>query len=139
MSLDPRVLIEKYLKDMSVPIRYAEKMYSIPKDEIYWLPIEEADKIFDGFTPEIDDWVKAQCPKLSNIEKSVRDQYRQRGFRNLSQTEKRTQGEINDKTINILKCQRHVREELACNEWLDEFDMRKYMDDIYCKSTPNKE
>ena len=133
-----KVLVEKYLEDMNVPIRYAEEMYFTPRDKMHWLSIEEAGKVFDGFTPEIDDWVKAQCPKLGNIEKSVRDQYRQRGFSRLSQSEKTILGKINDKDIGIQKCQDRVRDEMACNEWLDEFDTRKYVDHKYCINPPEK-
>lgn len=64
-----RKTVEDYLKEMGVPTKYTDLMFSIPKDKVRL--IDEADFEFDfeGYIPELGDWLEAKCNNLTDIEK----------------------------------------------------------------------
>jgi hypothetical protein len=66
-----RTVVEDYLKEMGVPAKYADLMFSIPKDQVR--PIDEDDFVsdFEGYIPELQDWLEAKCNKLTDVEKVV--------------------------------------------------------------------
>jgi hypothetical protein len=66
-----RLEVENYLREMSVPQKYADQMFAISKDEIAWISDEAFDADFSGFIPELKDWVDAKCNKLSEVERKV--------------------------------------------------------------------
>jgi hypothetical protein len=68
-----RSFIENYLKEMDVPSKYVELMYSVPKDEIRWVTGPEFKLDLEGFIPELKDWVNAQCIKQAQIDKIIND------------------------------------------------------------------
>ena len=47
-----RTAVEKYLKLMDVPSKYAENMYSVPKGTIRWIRYDEFQADFAGFVSE---------------------------------------------------------------------------------------
>jgi hypothetical protein len=47
-----RATVEKYLKLMGVPSKYAENMYSVPKGKILWIRYDEFQTDFEGFISE---------------------------------------------------------------------------------------
>jgi hypothetical protein len=66
-----RTVVEDYLKEMGVPAKYADLMFSIPKDQVR--PIDENDfeSDFEGYIPELRDWLEAKCNNLTDVEKVV--------------------------------------------------------------------
>ena len=60
-TVEIRSTIEAYLKEMGVPLRYAELMFSIPRDQIRWITPAEYKADFSYLIPEIIDWLNAQC------------------------------------------------------------------------------
>ena len=55
-----KTTVENYLKEMNVPGRYVDLMFSVPRDKIRWL--EKADVAdLDGTIPELRDWLAARC------------------------------------------------------------------------------
>jgi hypothetical protein len=68
-----RMLIETYLKEMGVPLKYADVMFSIPKDDVRWITIAEYQADFAGIVSELKDWLSARCDKRTEIEKRLDD------------------------------------------------------------------
>ena len=64
-----RAIVESYLREMSVPAKYADQLFSVPKDEIRWISNSEFETDFAGFIPELRDWVDARCDSRSGAEK----------------------------------------------------------------------
>lgn len=66
-----RAAVEKYLKEMSVPAKYADLMFSVSKDEVRWLNNADFDADLQGTIPELKDWLAARCDKRTDVEKAV--------------------------------------------------------------------
>ena len=64
-----RAIVESYLREMGVPAKYADQMFSVPKDEVRWISSNEFETDFAGFIPELRDWVDARCDGRSDAEK----------------------------------------------------------------------
>jgi len=62
-------VVENYLREMNVPAKYADLMFSIPKDNIQWLNPTDIKPDLGGFIPELSDWVDARCDNRTDIEK----------------------------------------------------------------------
>ena len=54
-------IVESYLTIMDVPAKYAEVMYSTPKNALRWIRQDDFEADFAGFIPELRDSVKQQC------------------------------------------------------------------------------
>jgi TPR repeat protein len=66
-----RVVVENYLKEMGVPSKYADLMFSVPKDEVRWIGRTEFRADLEGIVPELKDWVDARCDKRTDVEKAA--------------------------------------------------------------------
>ena len=64
-----RTVVENYLREMSVPAKYADLMFSIPKDDIRWISAAEFANDFAGIIPGLRDWVAARCDTRTEAEK----------------------------------------------------------------------
>ena len=62
-----RTTLENYLKEMDVPTKYADKMFSVPKDQILWISDDDFEADFANFIPSLRDWMEAKC-KLTDVE-----------------------------------------------------------------------
>jgi hypothetical protein len=65
-----RTAVENYMKEMSVPTKYADLMFFIPRDSIQWLTTADVSEL-RGFIPELRDWVDAKCDTRTEIEKTL--------------------------------------------------------------------
>jgi hypothetical protein len=66
-----RKLVESYLKEMDVPTKYADLMFSIPKDHVRFIGEDDFQMDFEGYIPELRNWLDAKCNKLTDLEKVV--------------------------------------------------------------------
>jgi len=64
-----RTTIEKYLRAMDVPAKYAEDMYTVPKGRILWIRNDEFKSDFEGFIPALRGFVKGRCAALAAEQK----------------------------------------------------------------------
>jgi len=60
-AIQVRSVVETYLKEMGVPSKYADMMFSVPKDQVRWIDAADFKADFSGFIPELKDWVDARC------------------------------------------------------------------------------
>src|SRR5262249_24151623 len=70
--------LENYLKEMSVPAKYADLMFSIPKGEIRWIGSADFVADLEGTLPELRDWLAARCDKRTDVEKEVWEKIKNR-------------------------------------------------------------
>lgn len=68
-----RTVVEAYLKEMGVPLKYADLMFSTPKDQVRWITAAEYQADFAGIISELRDWLSARCDKRTEIEKHLDD------------------------------------------------------------------
>jgi hypothetical protein len=55
-----RATVENYLKEMGVPSKYAERMFSLPPDKVSWVGNADFKTDLDGVIPELKDWLAAR-------------------------------------------------------------------------------
>jgi len=72
-AVQVRAIVEAYLKEMGVPLKYADLMFSVPKDQVRWLTIEEYQTDFAGIVSEIEDWLQARCGNSAELAKHYDD------------------------------------------------------------------
>jgi hypothetical protein len=63
-----RKIVDSYLKEMSVPQSYSERMFSVSPDQVEWISEDEFQKDFEGVIPELRGWMTAKAN--SEIEKN---------------------------------------------------------------------
>jgi hypothetical protein len=68
-----RTITEAYLKEMGVPSKYADLMFSIPKDQVRWISEADFQADFAGLIPELKDWMNPQCDQHTDVEKRLAD------------------------------------------------------------------
>ena len=56
-----REIVKKYLKDMDVPDKYVDLIYSVAPNEVRWITQTEFDDDFQGLVPEVGGWAGAKC------------------------------------------------------------------------------
>jgi hypothetical protein len=66
-----RTFVEAYLKEMGVPEKYSDLMFSIPKDQVRLIHEDEFESDFEGYIPELRVWLEAKCNKMTDVEKVV--------------------------------------------------------------------
>ncbi len=67
-----RTVVDRFLKVMDVPAKYAEEMYSVPHSRVRWIRNDEFDADFAGFIPEFRDLVRARCDSPIDGEEQAR-------------------------------------------------------------------
>lgn len=66
-----RSVVETYLREMSVPAKYTDLMFSVSKDNVRWISNADFNTDFEGFVPELRDWIGAKCDTRTDVEKAV--------------------------------------------------------------------
>jgi hypothetical protein len=115
-----RRAVESYMKELGVPSKYVEQMFSISKEQIRWIGQEEFDSDFDGFISELKDWVDAKCDKRTVLEKKVWETVKQKSSTRQTQAEKMMMNTIMKKYEEQYRCEAQIEEELALNAYKDE-------------------
>jgi hypothetical protein len=70
-STQIRTIVETYLREMGVPSKYPDRMFSISGDQIYWINDADFEADFSGTIPELKDWMNAKCDKRTDVEKRL--------------------------------------------------------------------
>ena len=73
--------IAEYLEEMDVPQKYVDTIMSAHSGEIVWLSKEDMARDFDGLIRQYDEWFRANCPTLTEFQKSEDERLRQRFVR----------------------------------------------------------
>jgi len=109
-----RAIVESYLKEMGVPAKYADEMFAISKDNIRWISPDEVRADFNGFIPELRDWVNARCDKRSDTEKNIWEQLMHgKTINELTPTERAMVETLAEKRREQFSCEDKLQSELA--------------------------
>jgi hypothetical protein len=69
-----RAKVDQYLTDMEVPRSFIDRALATPSEDMDFLTSTEIEKYFSGFTPDVDEWVKAKCGNFNKtMQKFVND------------------------------------------------------------------
>jgi hypothetical protein len=120
-----RDVVEGYLKEMGVPSKYAELMFSIPKDEVRWIDSAEFHADFNGDIPELKDWIDARCNKLTDIEKAFSKAVDNKVRDQLTDAEKPMWDMLLKKLKAQIECEWDIRRKLQKDAWAHMFEPEK--------------
>jgi hypothetical protein len=114
-----RGMVEDYLKEMSVPTKYANLMFSIPKDQIRLIDESDFESDFEGYIPDLQDWLDAKCNKLTDVEKTIEKVIEGKKIRRekLTESEERMNHMLSVKLFEQGKCLAQVLSELRRDAW----------------------
>jgi hypothetical protein len=101
-----RKVVEDYLKEMGVPAKYADLMFSIPKGQVRFINEDDFNSDFEGYIPEIQDWLEAKCNNLTDIDKvaSKGIEEKRRHREKLSEDEQRAERMLSEKSTQRGDC-----------------------------------
>jgi hypothetical protein len=108
-----RAAVESYLKEMGVPTKYSDQMFSVSKDQILWISEEAFDADFRGFVPSLRDWVDAKC-KLTDVEKVALESVNNKPFDKRTQAEQFVADQLSKKQWD---CEQQAKFELRKDAW----------------------
>ena len=104
--------METYLKQMDVPAKYADRMFSIPKEQLLW--ISEDDYEADlKIVPSLRDWVEAKC-KLTDIEKIAEESIKKKPYNKQTKVEQAVAETLSKKQWD---CEQRAKFELRKDAW----------------------
>lgn len=114
-----RGIVEAYLKEMGVPTRYAELMFSISKDQIRWITKAEYRADFDGIVPELREWLSARCDNRTEVEKRLEDLFDAKITRGekLNAEEQTMRSALAPKLISRVQCESASKEKMREDAW----------------------
>jgi hypothetical protein len=121
-----REVVDSYLREMGVPYKYSDKMFSIPPDEIQWIDRDDFSADLEGLIRELREWVKSRInSELAEAKKDLEDNMR---WLPDDGTGKRIKEQGNSLYRDIIKQlsdpisgEAYVTEELADDAWVKAF------------------
>jgi hypothetical protein len=108
-----RSVVDKYLREMGVPTKYVDQMFSVPKDQVRWISMEDLEADFQGFIPDLKDWVDARCEKRTDAEKRFHKALEHTTFGEMSRADKIMMDAIHEKRKVQIDCETDVQIDLA--------------------------
>jgi hypothetical protein len=119
-----RETIKNYLKDMDVPDKYVDLVFSVPPNGMRWITQNEFDSDLRGFIPELKDWVGAKCDPHTSEEKISSDVFKTGspplGYARISEKDKAVSVSEN-RSSEIVKCWMQAKTELPIEAWYKVF------------------
>ena len=115
-----RETVKNYLKDMDVPDKYVDLVFSVPPTEIRWITQNEFDSDLRGFIPELKDWVGAKCDPHTSGETIITDVMKTRStpLKNARISEDEKAVSVSSKlSSEIVKCWMRAKTELPIEAW----------------------
>jgi hypothetical protein len=118
-STQIRTIVETYLREMGVPSKYADRMFSISGDQMYWIDRADFEADFWGFIPELKDWVNAKCDKRTDVEKrlwDIQDEKLARG-ESFTPEDKSLRQMLGKKLESQIYCEGDARDDMREKAW----------------------
>ncbi len=114
-----RTIVETYLKEMSVPAKYADLMFSIPKDQVRWLDKADFQADFSGIIPELKDWMNAKCDNETDVDKRLWKMFNTKAARGETFTaaEEVVRQTLGQKLEQKIDCEIQVKGKLREDAW----------------------
>jgi hypothetical protein len=99
-----RGVVEDYLKEMGVPARYADLMFSVPKDEVRWIGSADYEADFEGMIPELKDWIDAHCDTRTDVEKAAWENLKNKSSAQMTTAERSISELLMKKMLEVDEC-----------------------------------
>jgi hypothetical protein len=114
-----RTVVEGYFKEMGVPLKYADIMFSIPKDQVRWITNAEYQADFAGVVPELRDWLNAKCDKRTEVEKRLDDLFDAKITRGekISPEEQIIRRALGEKLKKQVECEGALKDKMREDAW----------------------
>ncbi len=114
-----RTVVEDYLKEMGVPAKYADLMFSIPKDQVRFINEDDFQSDFEGYIPELRDWLDAKCNNLTDVERVARDAIwgKRKRHEKLTEDDERADRMLTEKGIQEGNCRFQSLKNLREDAW----------------------
>jgi hypothetical protein len=114
-----RGLVEYYLREMSIPAKYADLMMFVPRDQVRMISKDEFYSELDGIIPELKDWFAARCDKRTDAEKALSQnvQATYNAGRSITKQQEDMLPDLYKKNMEIAKCERETQVELSRQAW----------------------
>jgi hypothetical protein len=119
-----KLLVASYVNEMGVPTKYVDAMFAIPKDEIRWIGHDDFVADFNGFIPELTDWVNARCDHRSDVDKRVWEAVKDKVDRQMTVAEKAMADALLQQRLQQARCEENVQSELAASAYKNAIDIR---------------
>jgi hypothetical protein len=104
-------IVDDYLREMGIPSRFSEAMFSIQKDSIRWLNQKELDEL-NGYIPGLEDWVNSKCGSSADFEREMNKIWQRTG-KDTPEAEK-----LEEKLYNRLRdCTNKLMREMRQEAW----------------------
>jgi len=119
-----RAIVENYLKEMGVPTKYADVMFSTPKDKVRWVGNADFKADLEGVIPALRDWLAARCDKRTDVEKAMWEKIAtdRRPMGQYSAAERSIVDMMLKKMREVSDCDRVTLDKLSADSWLEMFD-----------------
>lgn len=110
---------------MNVPAKYADMMFSVPKDQVRWIGSADFESDPEGFIPELKDWMDARCDKRTDVEKAMWEELKEKRPAQMTLTEKSVSDLLLKKVVEQDKCQSEALSKLSLEAYLKMFTEQK--------------
>ena len=127
-----RTVTDAYIKEMGLPAKYSELMFSVPKDEVQLLTPSDIKTDLEGFIPELKDWADARCKKTTNAEMLLKNHLIVKGGATagkLTPAENAFLERVSNKEDEEIKCWGDIQHEMRISAWCDVYAAGK----TWCK------
>ena len=112
-----RKMITDYIVEMGIPVVYADRLFSNPRDRIEYLEEEEIQRHFLHEIPEVEDWLSARCPRFTPLEAMAWYDKPWQG-REPYDAEAKIIAQANEKFLAMEECKDHERKGMSCRAWV---------------------
>ena len=112
-----RDVVETYLREMGVPLKYAALMFSVPKDQVRWITQAEYEADFSGNMVELRDWLDARCDKRTDVEKRLARLLDTKRYADLSTDEKEMKVALARKLVEQVHCENALKDKMREDAW----------------------
>ena len=113
-----RETVKNYLKEMDVPDRYVDLIFSVPPNKIRLITQDELDSDLRGFVPELKDWIGAKCDQ--HTKKTIFYDLRRRSpplEKALAAEKERSVSMPAKQSSEIIRCWMQAKTELPMEAW----------------------
>jgi hypothetical protein len=101
-----RTVVDRYLNEMGVPLKYADSMFAVPPRGVRWIRSDDFERDLAGYIPALKGKVDTICDKRADVEKKI-----------LGEESARRQDGLDEQLAKKLKeqadCRRRIQNELA--------------------------
>jgi hypothetical protein len=119
MSQVARTETDAYLKEMGLPAKYSELMYSVPKDQVQLLAESDVKADIYGFIPELKDWVDARCEKRTSAEIIRKSLLVIKPLGKWTAEDEEFLKQVSSKEDEMIKCWKDVQGQMRIAAWCD--------------------